>query len=85
MPFTDKPVFSDDSIDIDLVLSKLNSCCNDPNFDVSTFSAIHGMDSNDVPLTCDVEVGEVMPEYTRVVYYLVDTLVLTTKLFIQGQ
>ena len=51
MPFTDEPVFSDDSIDIDLVLSKLNSCCNDPNFDISTFSAIHGMDSDDVPLT----------------------------------
>ena len=42
---------SDDSIDIEIVLSKLNSCCNDPSFDVSAFFAIHGLDSDDVPLT----------------------------------
>lgn len=30
------------------MLSQLNSCCNDPKFDVPTFFATHGVESNDV-------------------------------------
>ena len=43
----------DDSIDVNLVLSKLNSCSKGTNFDISTFFTIHSMESDDLPLTCE--------------------------------
>ena len=42
---------SDDSIDVDIILFKLNPCCNDPNFDGFAFFVICGVDSDDVLLT----------------------------------
>jgi len=51
MFFLDTQEFDDDSIDVDIVLSKLNSCSNDPNFDICTFFAAHGMEPDNVPLT----------------------------------
>ena len=41
----------DDSIDVDLVLSKLYSCSKDAHFDISAFFAIRGMESDDLLLT----------------------------------
>ena len=49
--FSDTQVPRDDSIDVDIILSKLNLCCNDPNFDLSTFFVTHGVDSDDESLT----------------------------------
>ena len=43
----------DDSIDVDLVLSKLYSCSKDAHFDISAFFAIRGMESDDLLLTCE--------------------------------
>jgi len=44
MFFADAQEFGDGSaIDIDIVLSKLNPCSNDPNFNVSTFFAAHSV------------------------------------------
>jgi hypothetical protein len=40
-----------DSIDVDIVLSKLNQCFNDPNFDLPAFFTTHGVDSDDMSLT----------------------------------
>ena len=40
-----------DSVDVDIILSKLNSCTNDPNFDLPSFFTCHGVDNDDVPLT----------------------------------
>ena len=51
MFLADGPTLSDDSVDVDIMLSKLNSCCNDRNFDISAFFAIHGVEPDDVPLT----------------------------------
>jgi hypothetical protein len=48
--FTDAPEPGDDSIDIDIVLSTLNSCCNDPGFNASEFFAIHNAGFDDAPL-----------------------------------
>ena len=41
----------DDSINVNLVLSTLNSCSKDVNFDISTFFSIHGVESDDLLLT----------------------------------
>ena len=41
----------DDSIDVNLVSSKLNSCSKDASFEPSTFFAIQGMESDDLLLT----------------------------------
>ena len=51
MLFADEPALSDDSIDVDIILFKLNSCCNDPGFDASAFFFICGVGSDDVLLT----------------------------------
>ena len=40
-------------IGIDIVLSNLNLCSNELNFDVSEFFAFRGIDSGDASLTCD--------------------------------
>jgi hypothetical protein len=42
----------DDSIDVDVVLSKLNQCSSDPNFDLRAFFAAHAV-KFDVSLTCE--------------------------------
>jgi len=41
---------SHDSINVDIVLSKLNLCLHDLNFDPSTFFVTHAVDSDDIPL-----------------------------------
>ena len=41
---------SNNSIDVDIVLSKLNQCYNNPNFDLSAFFIAHGVDCDDVPM-----------------------------------
>ena len=51
MLFADGHELRDDLINIDIVLSKLNSCSNDADFDVPGFSTIHNMESDDYPLT----------------------------------
>jgi len=53
MVYTDARDLSDDSIDIDIVLDKLKSCLNDPDFDLSAFFATHGVEPDDVPLNRD--------------------------------
>jgi len=40
-----------DSVDVDIILSKLNSCTNDPDFDLPSFFACHSVKNVDVPLT----------------------------------
>lgn len=47
-------------VDIDVVLSKLNLCSNESNFNVSDFFAIHGIYSGDVSLTRDDVVSHFM-------------------------
>ncbi|KAF9648364.1 hypothetical protein BDM02DRAFT_2301750 [Thelephora ganbajun] len=49
----DGPAPSDNSIDVNIVLSKLNSCFNDPNFNVSVLFATHGVDLDDVSSNCE--------------------------------
>ena len=41
----------DNLIDVDIILSKLNSCSNNDDFDLSAFFAAHGVDVDGVPLT----------------------------------
>lgn len=48
--FTDAHEHNDKEIDIDIVLSKLNSCYNEPAFDTSVFFVAHGVESNDILL-----------------------------------
>ena len=40
-------------IDVNIILSKLNSCTNDPDFDLFSFFTCHGVENDDVPLTCE--------------------------------
>ena len=47
----DTHTLCNDSIDVDIILSKLNSCSNDPNFNQSAFFTAHGVDVDDAPLT----------------------------------
>ena len=44
---------ADDAVGVDLMLSVLNSCCNDANFDISAFFVDHDIVSDEVPLTHD--------------------------------
>ena len=41
---------SNNSIDVDIILSELNQCYNNPNFDLSAFFIAHGVDCDDVPM-----------------------------------
>ena len=51
MLFTDEHKRRDRLIDINIALSKLNSCSNEPDFDTSAFFDVHGMESDNVSLT----------------------------------
>ena len=51
MPLADTRTPYNDLIDVDIILSKLNSCTNDPDFDLPSFSTCHGVKNDDVPLT----------------------------------
>ena len=41
----------DNLIDVNIILSKLNPCSNNHDFDLSAFFATHGVDIDGVPLT----------------------------------
>jgi len=41
-------MLSNDSIDIDIILSELNLCAHNPDFDLSIFFAAYSVDSEDV-------------------------------------
>ena len=50
---------ADDAVDVDLMLSILNSCCNDANFDISAFFVNHDIFSDEVPLTHEDAVSHI--------------------------